>query len=52
MIETIFNAWVDFYSRCVGFLFTETFGYPFPIGYLFIVVFVFGIFMDYLILKA
>lgn len=52
MIETIFNSWVSFFSGCVNFLLTETFGYPFPIGYLFIVVFVFGILMDYLLLKA
>lgn len=52
MIENIFTFWVNLYSDCVNFLLTENFGFPFPIGYLFIVVFVFGILFDYFILKA
>lgn len=52
MIDTIFDFWVDLFSQCVNFLLTESFGFPFPIGYLFIVMFVFGILFDYFILKA
>lgn len=44
-----------FYSiltKCIDFLLSQQFGLPFPIGFLFIVVFILGLVLKYLTMLA
>lgn len=48
----IFNLFLYVFQKCVVFLTTETFGLPFPIGLLFILLFVLGLVIRYILLLA
>lgn len=51
-IDSIFNWFFNIFQRCIVFLTSETFGLPFPIGYLFLVLFVLGLVLKYLTMLA
>lgn len=48
-VLSFFYSILDSFAR---FLLSETFGLPFPIGFLFIVVFIFGLIIRYILLLA
>lgn len=51
-IDSIITWFYGIFQRCVMFLTTQTFGLPFPIGYLFLVLFVLGLVIKYLTMLA
>lgn len=51
-MQVIFNGFLVVFQRLVSFLFSWDTGLGFPVAYIFIVVFILGLLIDYILLKA
>lgn len=51
-MQAIFDSFLNIFKMVVVWLFSFDTGLGFPIAYIFIVVFILGLLIDYLVLKA
>lgn len=51
-MQAIFDSFLNIFKMVVAWLFSFDTGLGFPIAYIFIVVFILGLLIDYLLLKA
>lgn len=51
-MQEIFDGFLEVFVKVVSFLFSWDTGLGFPVGYIFIVVFILGLLIDYVLLKA
>lgn len=51
-MQEIFDGFLQVFIKLVSFLFSWDTGLGFPVAYIFIVVFILGLLIDYILLKA
>lgn len=51
-MQSVFDWFLYIFQNCITFLFTFDFGLGFPIAYVFICIFIFGILIDVILLRV